>query len=101
MLVRDGDTHDRIDFNGYCDAIARSSLVQVTTGAKAGVPCPTGSAVRSRAGRCSAKAVSAIPPAVCERAARSTSTQAGRRARGRSAGRCDYRGAGTEPALYG
>jgi len=70
LLLKDGDAHYRLGFAGYCDAIARSSILQIETRGRRNLLCPEGSSVRARNARCSVRSVERIDAADYARQAR-------------------------------
>ncbi|MCA0325099.1 MAG: hypothetical protein LCH89_05795 [Proteobacteria bacterium] len=60
LLLKDGDTHYRVGFGGSCDALARSSIVQVATGREKNKLCAKGSNVSSRTDFCPVRSVETI-----------------------------------------
>ena len=70
LLLKDGDAHYRVGFGGSCDALARSSVVQVATGDHKNQLCAKGSKVTSRSGYCAVRSVEKIDAEDYERAAR-------------------------------
>ena len=70
LLLKDGDAHYRVGFNGACDAIARSSRITLETNGEANLLCPQGTTVRAANARCSARSVELIEADVYERRAR-------------------------------
>ena len=70
LLLKDGDHHYRVAFNGRCDAIAMSSKVYVRSDGQINRLCPNGTTVESGRRQCHAKSVDVIDEATYERARR-------------------------------
>ncbi|MGY1408303.1 MULTISPECIES: hypothetical protein [unclassified Luteimonas] len=70
LLLKDGDEHYRVAFNGSCQAMARSSKVQVQTNGQANLLCPTGSSVHAANRSCDVHSVDLIDATAYERQAR-------------------------------
>lgn len=70
LLVKDGDTHLELGFNGSCRATTLSSKVNIATGGQANVVCASGTEVRSRTDRCSVSRVTPITAEAFQRHAR-------------------------------
>jgi len=60
LLVKDGDAHYRIGFNGSCSAISLSTKVQLRTGDQDNRLCPSGTRVLTRQDSCMAQGVVVI-----------------------------------------
>lgn len=71
LLLKDGDAHYRVAFGRSCEAMARSSKLQVRTNGAANVLCPTGSSVHAANRSCEVSAVDLIDAPTYERQARS------------------------------
>ena len=65
-----GDAHYRLGFGGSCDALMRSSIVQVATGGEKNRLCAKGSTVTSRSAYCAVRSVDRIDAEDYERVAR-------------------------------
>lgn len=70
LLLKDGDAHYRVAFNGECHALARTSSIRFETAGQANRLCPMGSTVRAANSSCNVQAVERIEPEVYERRAR-------------------------------
>lgn len=71
LAIRDGDKHYRLEFGGTCSALNSGSIV-VSTDKQANRLCGTGTVVKSKAGNCTARAVTLIDADEYERYARRT-----------------------------
>lgn len=70
LLLKDGDAHYRVEFDRSCQAMARSSKVQVRTNGEANVLCPAGSSVHASNRSCEVSSVDLIDAPTYERQAR-------------------------------
>ena len=70
LLLKDGDAHYRLGFGGSCDALMRSSIVQVATGGEKNRLCAKGTTVTSRSAYCAVRSVDRIDAEDYERVAR-------------------------------
>lgn len=70
LLLKDGDAHYRVAFDRSCQAMARSSKVQVRTNGEANVLCPAGSSVYAANRSCEVSSVDLIDASTYERQAR-------------------------------
>lgn len=70
LLLKDGDAHYRVGFRSHCDAVARSSVIQIETGGRRNQLCPEGTSVRSQNASCSVRSVETISAEEYERQAR-------------------------------
>lgn len=70
LLLKDGGEHYRVAFKHGCQAMARSSKVQVRTNGQANLLCPTGSSVEASNRICEVQSVELIDADAYERQAR-------------------------------
>ncbi|MBP6797583.1 MAG: hypothetical protein KA124_05760 [Luteimonas sp.] len=70
LLLKDGDAHYRLGFGGSCDALMRSSIVQVATGGEKNRLCAKGTTVTSRSSYCTVRSVEKVDADYYERVAR-------------------------------
>ncbi len=70
LLLKDGDAHYRLGFGGSCDALVRSSILQVATGGEKNRLCAKGTSVTSRSNHCTVRSVERIEADVYDRVAR-------------------------------
>ncbi|TWG91606.1 hypothetical protein L599_002300000040 [Luteimonas sp. J16] len=70
LLLRDGDAHYRVKFNGTCETLARSSRIYIATDGEHNRLCPTGTTVSAKQYRCRAESVEVIDDRTWSREAR-------------------------------
>ena len=70
LLLKDGDAHYRVGFGGSCDALMRSSIVQVATSGEKNRLCAKGTTVTSRSDHCTVRSVEKVDAEYYERVAR-------------------------------